>query len=67
MKRYESACVQFVSLNRIGAFKNLKDKLHKCQVAIMGSDGKGVKFNTLVTLQYAIVEIKSSHCVEQDL
>ena len=35
MKRYESAYVEFVSFNRIGAFKKLKDKLHKYQVAII--------------------------------
>jgi hypothetical protein len=33
-KGYESDYVEFLSLNRIGAFIKLKDELHKYQVAI---------------------------------
>jgi hypothetical protein len=39
MKRYEFGYVGFVSLNRIGAFKKKKDKLHKYQVAIIAING----------------------------
>jgi hypothetical protein len=39
MKSYESGYVEFVNLNRIGAFKKLKDKLHTYQFAIIAVHG----------------------------
>lgn len=39
MKSYESGYVEFVNLNRIRAFKKLKDKLRKYQVAIIAIHG----------------------------
>jgi hypothetical protein len=61
-----------LSLNRNGVFKKLEDELHKVQSCYSKqqdrtSDDVGVKFFILVTLQYAIVVTKSSHCLEQDL
>jgi len=65
MKRYESSYVAFVSLNRIVAFKKLKYKLHKYQVAIIAIHG--VRWHESEILYSGVFTICYSGNKEQSL
>jgi hypothetical protein len=59
-----------LSLNRTAAFRKLKDELCKYRIAVAAVQEFrwcGSEIFILVILQYAAVEIKSSHSLEKVL